>query len=135
MGERKGFTKEIVFLFMAALLITCLFRSKVNNFVKIILPEKEVILTIENPEFSISDHTQVSILCEGSQNELFLLCKDAAQEPWVYVEGKVGETWTSLTNREVGSTITFKAKALPNTYLVFLGNRAGGAVSIMVRGG
>lgn len=135
MGERKGFTKEIVFLFMAALLITCLFRSKVNNFVKAILPEKEVILTIENPEFSISDHTQVSILCEGSQNELFLLCKDAAQEPWVYVEGKVGETWTSLTNREVGSTITFKAKALPNTYLVFLGNRAGGAVSIMVRGG
>ena len=123
--------KELICIFLLAVMVTCLFKDGVNQLVMKLIPESKDTVTTENKKHSAGKGTRIQMLFDGKDGDLFETCREAARKKdWVYVEGVYGESWTSLTSDSVGSTFEISAKRTPNAYIQFSIVKAGGAVSV-----
>ncbi|MBP5223308.1 MAG: hypothetical protein J6Z35_09145 [Lachnospiraceae bacterium] len=125
--------KEIIGMILLAVLLTACLGSVLNPLTEAFMPETAV--TVQRVDDT--EGKNVTILYEEYEenaDEFFLQLKKANEEsgnPWEYVQGEPGKSWTMLVDTPDCGALTIGTRATPRKYLTLLCNRAGGVVEVI----
>ncbi len=124
--------RELIGVFIIAVLVTSCLKSGVNYLVERLMPFTE--LTVSRIDDSPERYVKILYeVYEENSDELFLDLKAANDQNangWYFEQGVLNERWTMLQDTPECTSITIQTKVTPRKYIAFMANRAGGLVEV-----